>query len=85
MINVDFKYRDFFGLLRFLKKVVLYVKGVDFDDGQSFKINMDEIEVFGELGKGNYGFVYKVFYCLIGVIMVMKVILFFFCCFWFSN
>lgn len=60
------------GSLRFSKKAVLHAKGVDFDDGQSFKINMDEIEVLGELGKGNYGSVHKVFHRPTGVTMAMK-------------
>ncbi|KAE8541494.1 hypothetical protein D1P53_002856 [Cryptococcus gattii VGV] len=60
------------GSLRFSKKAVLHAKGVDFEDGQSFKINMDEIEVLGELGKGNYGSVHKVFHRPTGVTMAMK-------------
>lgn len=36
---------------------------------------MDEIEVLGELGKGNYGSVHKVFHRPTGVTMAMKVIL----------
>ncbi|ODN82850.1 hypothetical protein L202_01111 [Cryptococcus amylolentus CBS 6039] len=60
------------GSLRFSKKAVLHAKGVDFDDGQSFKINMDEIEVLGELGKGNYGSVHKVLHRPTGVLMAMK-------------
>ncbi|ADV19917.1 STE/STE7 protein kinase [Cryptococcus gattii E566] len=72
------KFSDFQGVmdpsgsLRFSKKAVLHAKGVDFDDGQSFKINMDEIEVLGELGKGNYGSVHKVFHRPTGVTMAMK-------------
>lgn len=85
MINADLKYRDPSGSLRFSKKAVLHAKGVDFDDGQSFKINMDEIEVLGELGKGNYGSVHKVFHRPTGVTMAMKVILSFFRRFWSSN
>ncbi|WWD20620.1 hypothetical protein CI109_105096 [Kwoniella shandongensis] len=69
----DFKaVMDPSGSLRFSKKAVLHSKGVDFDDGQSFKINMDEIEVQGELGKGNYGSVHKVFHRPTGVMMAMK-------------
>ncbi|CAD6589403.1 MAG: hypothetical protein TREMPRED_005353 [Tremellales sp. Tagirdzhanova-0007] len=49
------KIMDPSGSLRFSSKAVLTAKGVDFEDGASFKINMDEIEVVGELGKGNYG------------------------------
>jgi mitogen-activated protein kinase kinase len=60
------------GSLKF-SKAVLHAGGVDFGDGQSFKINMDEIEVLGELGKGNYGSVQKVFHRPTGVMMAMKV------------
>ncbi|CAK7209271.1 MAP kinase kinase Wis1 [Sporothrix bragantina] len=34
--------------------------GVNFAGGQTFKISLDEIQVLDELGKGNYGTVYKV-------------------------
>lgn len=34
--------------------------GVNFANGQAFSISLDEIEVLDELGKGNYGTVYKV-------------------------
>ncbi|KYK57892.1 hypothetical protein DCS_04905 [Drechmeria coniospora] len=34
--------------------------GVSFANGQTFKISLDEIEKLDELGKGNYGTVYKV-------------------------
>lgn len=34
--------------------------GVNFSNGQTFKISLDEIDTLGELGKGNYGTVYKV-------------------------
>ncbi|KAK3903697.1 kinase-like domain-containing protein [Staphylotrichum tortipilum] len=34
--------------------------GVHFANGQTFSISLDEIEVLDELGKGNYGTVYKV-------------------------
>lgn len=34
--------------------------GVNFSNGQTFSISLDEIETLGELGKGNYGTVYKV-------------------------
>ena len=60
------------GTLKF-SKAVLHSGGVDFGDGQSFKINMDEMEVLGELGKGNYGSVQKVFHRPTTVPMAMKV------------
>ncbi|KAL1409844.1 MAP kinase kinase Wis1 [Vanrija albida] len=59
------------GSLKF-SKAVLHAGGVDFGDGQSFKINMDEMEVLGELGKGNYGSVQKVYHRPTGVMMAMK-------------
>lgn len=65
--------RDPSGSLKFSSKAVLHAKGVDFADGASFKINMDEIEVLGELGKGNYGSVHKVFHRPTEVEMAMKV------------
>ncbi|KAI5464126.1 kinase-like domain-containing protein [Mariannaea sp. PMI_226] len=34
--------------------------GVNFANGQTFSISLDEVEVLSELGKGNYGTVYKV-------------------------
>lgn len=34
--------------------------GVNFSNGQTFSISLDEIQILGELGKGNYGTVYKV-------------------------
>jgi mitogen-activated protein kinase kinase len=34
--------------------------GVNFANGQTFSISLDEIDVLEELGKGNYGTVYKV-------------------------
>ncbi|KAG6013691.1 hypothetical protein E4U43_007154 [Claviceps pusilla] len=34
--------------------------GVNFASGQTFSISLDEIQIQGELGKGNYGTVYKV-------------------------
>nr|XP_019000682.1 STE/STE7 protein kinase [Kwoniella mangroviensis CBS 8507]OCF64143.1 STE/STE7 protein kinase [Kwoniella mangroviensis CBS 8507] len=69
----DFKtIMDPSGSLKFSSKAVLTAKGVDFADGASFKINMDEIEVLGELGKGNYGSVHKVFHRPTNVGMAMK-------------
>lgn len=34
--------------------------GVNFANGQTFRISLDEVETLAELGKGNYGTVYKV-------------------------
>ncbi|KAL7422324.1 MAP kinase kinase Wis1 [Cryptotrichosporon argae] len=66
------KIMDPSGSLKFSSKAVLHANGVDFVDGASFKINMEEIEVLGELGKGNYGSVQKVFHRPTGVMMAMK-------------
>jgi mitogen-activated protein kinase kinase len=50
----------------------LTASGVTFGDGQKFDINMDEMAVLGELGKGNYGSVQKVFHRPTRVYMAMK-------------
>ena len=64
--------RDVSGSLRFSKKAVLHSKGVNFEDGKSFKINMDEIDIIGELGKGNYGSVQQVYHRPSEITMAMK-------------
>ncbi|KAI9705219.1 MAG: hypothetical protein M1820_005366 [Bogoriella megaspora] len=48
------------GSLTFKDKAVLNSKGVEFVGGQSFSISLDEVDTLDELGKGNYGTVYKV-------------------------
>ncbi|CAD0095816.1 unnamed protein product [Aureobasidium vineae] len=48
------------GSLKFKGKAVLNSKGVQFSSGQSFQISLDEVDTLDELGKGNYGTVYKV-------------------------
>lgn len=48
------------GTLRFAGKAVIHGKGVDFSSGSSFSISLDEVDMLEELGKGNYGTVYKV-------------------------
>ena len=48
------------GYLTFKGKAIISDKGVDFSDGTVFRISLDEIEKLDELGKGNYGTVYKV-------------------------
>lgn len=48
------------GYLTFKGKAIITSKGVDFKDGSIFRISIDEIEKLDELGKGNYGTVYKV-------------------------
>lgn len=48
------------GYLTFKGKAIISDKGVDFSDGTVFRISLDEVEKLDELGKGNYGTVYKV-------------------------
>ncbi|KAL2822349.1 kinase-like domain-containing protein [Aspergillus cavernicola] len=48
------------GTLRFKNKAVLHGGGIEFSSGQSFNISLDEVDRLEELGKGNYGTVYKV-------------------------
>lgn len=48
------------GSLSFKGRAVLTNKGVEFASGQSFAISLDEVDTLDELGKGNYGTVYKV-------------------------
>ncbi|KAI9726448.1 MAG: hypothetical protein M1828_001270 [Chrysothrix sp. TS-e1954] len=58
------KYSDFIdkgtGALKFKGKAVLTSSGVEFASGKSFDISLDEVDTMDELGKGNYGTVYKV-------------------------
>jgi mitogen-activated protein kinase kinase len=58
------KYADFVdtkaGALTFKGKAVVHGQGIDFSSGKSFSISLDEIDRMDELGKGNYGTVYKV-------------------------
>jgi mitogen-activated protein kinase kinase len=61
------------GSLNFQNKAVLHAKGVDFSNGSSFAINMDDLELREELGSGNYGTVQKVYHKVTKVTMAMKV------------
>jgi mitogen-activated protein kinase kinase len=58
------KYSDFLdaktGTLKFKGKAILSAQGVEFASGGTFKISLDEVDTLDELGKGNYGTVYKV-------------------------
>jgi mitogen-activated protein kinase kinase len=58
------KYSDYIdtktGSLRFKGKANLNAQGVEFADGGSFNISLDDVDTLDELGKGNYGTVYKV-------------------------
>lgn len=48
------------GWITFDGAATITKSGVNFANGQTFKISLDEVETVGELGKGNYGTVYKV-------------------------
>ncbi|MCJ1384903.1 hypothetical protein MMC17_008021 [Xylographa soralifera] len=48
------------GTLKFAGKATIHGQGIDFQDGGSFSISLDEVDTLEELGKGNYGTVYKV-------------------------
>lgn len=48
------------GILRFAGKAVIHGQGIDFSSGSNFSISLDEVDMLDELGKGNYGTVYKV-------------------------
>ena len=48
------------GTLNFKGKAMVHGKGIDFSGGNSFNISLDEIDTLDELGKGNYGTVFKV-------------------------
>lgn len=61
------------GRLNFGGKAILHASGVEFGNGTSFKINMEDLELKQELGKGNYGTVRKVRHTTTNVEMAMKV------------
>jgi mitogen-activated protein kinase kinase len=48
------------GTLNFDGKAVIHGQGIDFASGNNFSISLDEVDTMEELGKGNYGTVYKV-------------------------
>ena len=48
------------GTLNFAGKAVIHGQGIDFTSGSNFSISLDEVDTLEELGKGNYGTVYKV-------------------------
>lgn len=48
------------GALNFKGKATVHGDGIDFSSGKSFSISLDEVDTLDELGKGNYGTVYKV-------------------------
>lgn len=48
------------GTLNFAGKATIHGNGIDFSSGNNFSISLDEVDTLEELGKGNYGTVYKV-------------------------
>ncbi|KAK9448528.1 kinase-like domain-containing protein [Limtongia smithiae] len=60
------------GSLNFAGKASLDAHGINFSNGTSFNISLDELELLEELGRGNYGTVTKVLHRPSNVIMAMK-------------
>ncbi|KAG1723609.1 kinase-like protein [Suillus paluster] len=60
------------GRLNFAGKAVLHASGVDFSNGSSYTINMEQLVLEQELGRGNYGTVKKVLHRPTNVEMAMK-------------
>ncbi|AET39978.1 mitogen-activated protein kinase kinase PBS2 Ecym_5209 [Eremothecium cymbalariae DBVPG len=60
------------GSLNFAGKLSLSSQGVDFSNGSSFRITLDELEFLEELGHGNYGTVSKVLHKPTNIMMAMK-------------
>ena len=48
------------GTLKFKGKATISGTGIEFSSGTSFNISLDEVDNLEELGKGNYGTVYRV-------------------------
>jgi len=48
------------GTLTFAGKATISSKGVEFESGGKFNISLKEVDILDELGKGNYGTVYRV-------------------------
>jgi mitogen-activated protein kinase kinase len=48
------------GTLKFKGKATLSSQGIEFAGGSRFSISLDEVDTLDELGKGNYGTVFKV-------------------------
>lgn len=66
------KFVDASGNLNFSGKAILHADGVDFSSGKSFKINIRELILLEELGRGQYGVVQKVFHTPTNATMAMK-------------
>jgi mitogen-activated protein kinase kinase len=61
------------GALNFSGKAIVHSSGVDFSNGPSFAINMDQLQLGEELGSGAYGTVKRVLHRPTNVAMAMKV------------
>jgi mitogen-activated protein kinase kinase len=61
------------GALNFNGKAIVHSSGVDFSNGASFLINMDQLDLGEELGNGAYGTVKRVLHKPTNVVMAMKV------------
>lgn len=61
------------GALNFDGKAILHASGVNFSNGSSFLINMDQLHLGEELGSGAYGTVKRVIHKPTNVAMAMKV------------
>jgi serine/threonine protein kinase len=61
------------GALNFTGKAILHSSGVDFSNGSSFVINMDQLQLGEELGSGAYGTVKRVIHKPTNAAMAMKV------------
>ncbi|KAG0756992.1 hypothetical protein G6F57_010771 [Rhizopus arrhizus] len=66
------KYVDPSGKLNFSGKAIIHADGVDFSNGNSFTIKMDDLILQEELGKGQYGTVQRVKHRITNVTMAMK-------------
>lgn len=62
--NAFSKYAEYIdtatGTLNFKGKATIHGSGIDFSSGSSFSISLEEIDTLEELGKGNYGTVFRV-------------------------
>lgn len=73
LLIFDLPISDPSGRLNFAGKAVIHASGVDFSNGSSFAINMEQLILEHELGRGNYGTVKKVLHKPTNVAMAMKV------------
>lgn len=60
------------GRLNFEGKAILHASGVEFKNGTSFSINMDELKLLEQLGHGNYGTVSLARHTRTNVLMALK-------------